>query len=59
MVLIAKVRNAIARTVATPEAREEVQQTICPHDEDDRLSAARMGHPFAFICKRCGYREDC
>lgn len=31
---------------------------VCLHPEDDRISAARMGHPYAFICRRCGHRED-
>lgn len=56
---LAKIRNRLARTVATPEAREEVEQVICVHEEDDRMSAARMGHPNAFICRRCGHKEDC
>lgn len=30
----------------------------CTHPEEDRIDAARMGKPNAFICKRCGHRED-
>jgi hypothetical protein len=52
-------RNSVATALATAEAREAVEREMCPHNEEDGVSAARMGHVNAFICRRCGHREDC
>lgn len=53
MALKEKLRGFIKRHVIDDEP-----ETRCLHDEDDRMSVARMGHPNAFICRKCGHRED-
>lgn len=55
---VARGRNRVATALATAEARAAIEQEMCPHDEDDRLSHARSGHPNAWVCRRCGHQED-
>lgn len=45
-----------AQLAAQDDDGEEDEQDDCPHNEDDRINAARMGAPQAWICRACGYR---
>lgn len=58
MMVINAIKQIFAKgtKVRDPSPRDE---WACEHPEDDRISTARMGHPYAFICRACGYRRDC
>jgi hypothetical protein len=39
-------------------AKRKAEAKACRHPEEDRIPAGTMGHPFRWICRRCGHRSE-